>query len=148
MEELKQKKLYLAAAGEGDGVDNAKQQNNCDKSSPTSVKSEEQHDEDEEDKSDKVISANGNTLINRDNVLLPTPNDTNYNKDKLKENIKDVSNFLQIKTKEKLGKKFILRYILKCACCVCGCLSECLITAVWGDVCTYTQHYGKVQEII
>lgn len=105
MEELKQKKLYLAAAGEGDGVDNAKQQNNCDKSSSTSVKSEEQHDEDEEDKSDKVISANGNTLINRDNVLLPTPNDTNYNKDKLKENIKDVSNFLQIKTKEKLGKK-------------------------------------------
>ncbi|XP_023294814.1 glycerol-3-phosphate acyltransferase 3 isoform X2 [Lucilia cuprina] len=91
LEELKQKQLYLATHGEGDGDDDAKQ-HKCDKSSPTSKiqqLQEEVDDDDDENKSDNVISANGNTLINRDNVLLPTPNDTNYNKDKLKENIKD-----------------------------------------------------------
>lgn len=79
LEELKQK--YLAKAG---GVDTKQQE--CDKSSLTSTM---QNDTDEDDKSDKVISANGNTLINRDNVLLPTVNETNINKDKITENIKD-----------------------------------------------------------
>ncbi|KAM7345828.1 glycerol-3-phosphate acyltransferase 4 isoform 1-T1 [Cochliomyia hominivorax] len=91
LEELKQKQqncFTTAGEGQGDGDINAKQQN-CDKSSPTSKKEHDNEDDDDEDKSDKVISANGNTLINRDNVLLPTPNDNNYNKDKLKENIKD-----------------------------------------------------------
>ncbi|XP_013117426.1 glycerol-3-phosphate acyltransferase 3 isoform X2 [Stomoxys calcitrans] len=37
----------------------------------------------------KAVNANGNTLINRDNVLLPTPNETNFNKEKLTETIKD-----------------------------------------------------------
>lgn len=43
------------------------------------------------DETTKVNNTNGNTLINRDNVLLPTPNETNFNKEKLTETIKDVS---------------------------------------------------------
>ncbi|XP_065367247.1 glycerol-3-phosphate acyltransferase 4 isoform X3 [Calliphora vicina] len=87
LEELKQRQLYLATIGDSD--DDAKQ-HKCDKSSTTSkIQQLQEEVDDDEDKSEKVISANGNTLINRDNVLLPTSNDTNYNKDKLKENIKD-----------------------------------------------------------
>lgn len=43
------------------------------------------------EKSSDVNATNGNTLINRDNVLLPTPNEPNFNKEKLTETIKDVS---------------------------------------------------------
>lgn len=43
------------------------------------------------DEATKDNNTNGNTLINRDNVLLPTPNETNFNKEKLTETIKDVS---------------------------------------------------------
>lgn len=93
LEELKQQQLSLATAGKGDDNNEDAKQQKCDKSSPTSTVQQLQAEAevDDEDKIDKVISANGNTLINRDNVLLPTSNDTNYNKDKLKENIKDVS---------------------------------------------------------
>lgn len=84
MEELKQKCLSAA----GDAIKSP-----CDTTSPTSTVELQDNDESvkEDEETDKVISANGNTLIDRDNVLLPTTNDTNYNKDKLKENIKDVS---------------------------------------------------------
>ncbi|XP_058983786.1 glycerol-3-phosphate acyltransferase 3 isoform X4 [Musca domestica] len=41
------------------------------------------------EKSSDVNATNGNTLINRDNVLLPTPNEPNFNKEKLTETIKD-----------------------------------------------------------
>lgn len=67
-----------------------------------------QHDTDEDDhQSDKVISANGNTLINRDNVLLPTTNETKFTKDKLTENIKDVSTHL-IKQTNKQKSKYLV----------------------------------------
>ena len=84
MEELKQK--CLSAAGDA-------MKPPCDTTSPTSTVEPQGNEENvkEDEETDKVISANGNTLIDRDNVLLPTTNDTNYNKDKLKENIKDVS---------------------------------------------------------
>ncbi|XP_061390081.1 glycerol-3-phosphate acyltransferase 3 [Musca vetustissima] len=39
--------------------------------------------------SNDANNTNGNTLINRDNVLLPTPNEPNFNKEKLTETIKD-----------------------------------------------------------
>lgn len=86
----KQKQLYLASDGKGDEYDAV--HNICDKPSPiSSIEQLNQHDHSVEDKTENTISANGNTLIDRDNVLLPTSNDTNYNTDTIKENIKDVS---------------------------------------------------------
>lgn len=83
MEELKQKCLSAA----GDAIELP-----CKTTSTNStVEPQDNEGVKENEETDKVISANGNTLIDRDNVLLPTTNDTNYNKDTLKENIKDVS---------------------------------------------------------
>ncbi|XP_073813533.1 glycerol-3-phosphate acyltransferase 4 isoform X1 [Musca autumnalis] len=58
---------------------NAKKEEN-EKSSPFDAGNE---------KATETNGKNGNTLINRDNVLLPTPNEPNFNKDKLTETIKD-----------------------------------------------------------
>uniref|UniRef100_A0A1L8EDT9 Putative phosphate acyltransferase n=1 Tax=Haematobia irritans TaxID=7368 RepID=A0A1L8EDT9_HAEIR len=77
-------------------IDEAKSKNNVkpiiqrnEESSPTNETTEKYGDGDLTNAVKVNSNGNGNTLINRDNVLLPTPNETNFNKEKLTETIKD-----------------------------------------------------------
>ncbi|XP_075167471.1 glycerol-3-phosphate acyltransferase 4 isoform X3 [Haematobia irritans] len=77
-------------------IDETKSKNNVkpiiqrnEESSPTNETTEKYGDGDLTNAVKVNSNGNGNTLINRDNVLLPTPNETNFNKEKLTETIKD-----------------------------------------------------------